>query len=380
MLKNFIILIFFYNSLQKADVFFTREITSSSLVKIFKKLNVKLTGNIGLKVHTGEPGGLYFLTPDFLQEIYNYTNGTFIECNCAYNRSRHSTELHKKILHEHGWLDKDRRTVIMDENPLDDFNLTVEDPIVLKENIVGAHLREFDSCLVLAHWKGHPAAGFGGTLKQLSIGFASQSGKTWIHTGGQITDWTHMLEFITDQISFTNAMGDASSSIVKYFRERGGIAFINVIANISLWCDCGGGLSPPPKINDIGIVASTDPVAIDRASIDLIKEHLDIGTTEMLEQIKELYGENVMTAAEKHKIGTQEYNLIDIDQKEQLEDEEEVEKNKDKDNNYTLLIIIILSIFAVLLIIGFLGFVIYRTKRIPKEITGKISLADSKIE
>ena len=241
MLKLLFIILLFYTSLQ-ANVYFTKEITPSSMVKIFKKLNVTLTGKVGLKVHSGEIGGKYFLHPNFLQEIYDYTQGTFIECNTAYRRGRHTTELHKELLKDHGWLDNDRRTVIMDEDPNADFNLTINNPGVISENIVGAHLKDFDSCIVLSHLKGHGMGGFGGALKQLSIGFASQAGKTWIHTAGVSTNWTELFTYKATQEKFTTAMGDAASSIVEYFKNKGDIAFINVMANISKSCDCAGGM------------------------------------------------------------------------------------------------------------------------------------------
>ena len=393
MFKFFLIILLFYNSLQKANVYFTREISPSSMVKMFKKLNVSLKGNVGLKVHTGEGGGLYFLRPDFLEEIYNYTNGTFIECNAAYEFRRHSTSEHKKLLVEHGWVNNSRRTVIMDEDPEKDFTLAVDDPIIITENIVGEHIRDFNSCLVLTHFKGHPMGGYGGALKQLSIGFASQKGKTWIHTGGKIVDWQLMDDFLADDYVFTSSMADAASSVVKYFRERGGIAFISVMANISLWCDCGGYLSPEPKIADIGILASTDPVAIDRAGVDILKEHWDIGTEEMLEQIKSLQGENTIAGMEKHKMGTQEYNLIDVDQEEQQQKEEIEEKDKgegkgkDKANNnnsnnynYIILITIICSVICILVIAGIVGFVKYMKKHNYRENRSKISLVYEKNE
>ena len=316
MISFIIILLAFYKSLleEKANVYFTKDITPSNMVKIFKKLNITLKGKVGLKVHSGETGGKYFLSPDFLQEIYEYVNGTFIECNAAYDGGRNTTERHKELLKDHGWLDKNRRTVIMDEDCSNDFNLTIENPEIIEENIVGGHLSDFDSCIVLAHFKGHPMGGFGGALKQLSIGFASQAGKTWIHTGGNITRWQDMDYFLANEQNFTAAMGDAASSIVNYFRKRGGIAFINVMSNISLWCDCAGADAPEPKIHDMGILASTDPVAIDRACLDMIRNHTDVGTDELLEQIKNLTGENIITVAEKHGIGSQEFNFIDIDE------------------------------------------------------------------
>ena len=312
MLKYFLFFLFINKLFGKSDVYFIENITSSNMVKMFKKLNITLKEKVGLKVHTGETGGKYFLRPDFLQEIYDHTNGTFIECNAAYEGARHTTELHKALLNEHGWLKNDRRTVIMDENPLDDFELDITNGEMIHTDIVGGHLKDFNSCIVLSHFKGHPMGGYGGALKQLSIGFASQKGKTWIHTGGQIVDWTQMDKYLANDLNFTAAMGDAASSVVEYFRNKGGIAFINVMSNISLICDCGGYLSPEPKIQDMGILASLDPVALDRACIDMIKQHIDVGTEEWLDQLRNLSGENILYVAERHGIGSQEYNLINI--------------------------------------------------------------------
>ena len=305
-----------------------------------------LSGNIGLKVHSGEPGGKYFLTPNFLQKIYDYTKGTFIECNTAYRGGRHSTDLHKKLLKDHGWLDKGRRMVIMDENPSDDFKLKIEDPEMIQENIVGGHLKDFDSCVVLSHFKGHSMGGFGGALKQLSIGFASQAGKTWIHTAGNTTDWTKMFFLAANQLNFTVAMGDAASSIAKYFRDRGGIVFINFLANISLWCDCLGTSAPEPKIHDMGILASTDPVALDRACLEMIIKHVDVGTEELMDQIENLKGENTIYAAERHKIGSQEYNFINITNETDQKDNDEEEDDNKEDNTH-MIIIICIALFVI---------------------------------
>ena len=315
MLRYIVVFLFLFETFQKSDVFFTKTINPSNMVKIFQKLNINLKGKVGLKVHSGEQGGKYFLRPSFLQEIYDYTNGTFIECNTAYSGMRHATDLHKQLLQQHGWLDNNRRTVIMDEDPSADFRLPINNGVKISENIVGAHLKDFDSCIVLSHLKGHGMGGFGGALKQLSIGFASQAGKAWIHTAGKTSNWKEAFQG-TSQIDFTSAMGDAASSIVEYFRNKGGIAFINVMVNISISCDCAGGSAPEPKIHDIGILASTDPVAIDRACIDLIVKNTDTGTMELLQQIQRLEGENTIEVAEKHGIGSQEYNLIDIDNEE----------------------------------------------------------------
>ena len=246
-------------SFQKADVYFTSDISSSAIVKLFKELRVELKGNIGLKVHTGETGGKYFLKPEFLKDIYEHTKGTFIECNTAYEGARHTTELHKELLETHNWTNY--RVEILDEdgekegtqNP--DKELTVNDPAKISKNFVGGKIDKYDSCLVLSHFKGHKSGGFGGALKQLSIGFGSQRGKTYIHTAGNTTDWTKMRERRASQEDFTASMGDAASTVVEYFRAKGGIAFISVIANISLACDLAGGRAPLPEIGNIGILA-----------------------------------------------------------------------------------------------------------------------------
>ena len=325
MLKYFLFITFIIESLQKSDVYFTKTISPTNIVKLFQKLNISLKGKVGLKVHTGESGGKYFLRPDFLQEIYDYTNGTFIECNTAYSGSRHTTELHKSLLKNHGWLDKNRRTIIMDENPSDDFELKIENFQKIPKNIVGGRIKEFDSCIVLSHFKGHSMGGFGGALKQLSIGFASQAGKSYIHSGGKTNNWREVWSNLASQMDFTTAMGDAAYSIVKYFRDKGGIAFINVMANISRSCDCAGSSAPAPRIHDIGILASTDPVAIDRASFDLIKADNSEGVNDWLSNSNRLLGENTIDVAEEMGAGTQDYNLIrvyeDSDDEENQEDE-----------------------------------------------------------
>ena len=398
MLKYIFLIILFSNSLEQSNVYMTKNITSSNIVNLFKHLNITLGEKIGLKVHSGEQGGIYFLTPDFLEEIYNYTKGTFIECNAAYEGQRHTTELHKKLLITHGWTNNSRRFEIMDADPSNDWNLTIDNPVMISENIVGEKLKNFDSCIVLSHLKGHSMGGFGGALKQLSIGFASQKGKTWIHTAGNITDWERMDDFLANQENFTAAMGDAAASIVQYFRAKKGIAFINVIANISLLCDCAGGFAPEPKINDIGILASTDPIAIDRASIDLIKNTTDIGTEEWLNQLESLKGENTIKVAESHGIGTQNYKLIlvndDDDEGEGEEEEEEREKEEEgkeeeekeeeeekkeregekekekeedgKESKSTLIIIVISTIAGVSILISILVFCIMRPRNTTK--------------
>ena len=309
----FIITLLIFNSFQKSDVYFTKEISSHKIVEMFKKLNFELKGNVGLKVHSGEIGGKYFLRPSFLQEIYDYTNGTFIECNTAYNGyKRHYTEGHMEVLQENGWLDNNRRFVIMDANPANNKNLTVDNYNNITNNIVGEHLFDFDSCLVLAHFKGHAMGGFGGALKQLSIGFASKAGKANIHSGGFTVDANKTWDNKAEQLDFTAAMADAASTIVHYFRNKSGIVFINVLANISTRCDCGTG-APEPRIKDIGILASTDPVAIDKACYDLIVEKDTEGSNDWKKKADDKLALHTVEVAEKLGIGTQDYNLIKVD-------------------------------------------------------------------
>ena len=346
---------------KKSDVYFTKEISPKKMVEMFQKLNISLTGNIALKVHTGELEGPYFLRPDFLQDIYDYTNGTFVECNTAYQRNRHSTEEHKKVLLANGWLNNNRRTIIMDENPQNDFNLSLSKYSMISKNIVGAHLKNFDSCIVLSHFKGHRWGGFGGALKQLSIGFASQAGKTFIHTAGVTTNWTKMLQYRANQKNFTAAMADAALSIVDYFKKKGNITFINVLVNISTRCDCGGKEAPEPKIHDMGILASNDPVAVDKACIDMIKNNTDVGTDEWLEQLDNLLGENTLNVAEELGLGTQEYNFINVD--------------GSFEEKYTFLWIIILGVIGLLILIAVFGVLVLlkRNKEKDDELIGQIS-------
>ena len=298
---------------ENSIVYFTREISSSKIVEIFKKLNVKLKGNVGLKVHSGEKNGPYFLRPKFLKEIFDYTKGTFLECNTAYNSLRSNTTTHKELLIENGWFEDGINIDLMDENPDEDVSLPIDNFQQIEQNFVGSHLFNYDSCLVLSHFKGHQMGGYGGALKQLSIGFASQKGKTYIHSGGRETDWRKGIAGKATQHEFTDAMADAASSIVKYFKEKGEIVYINVLVNISQYCDCAGVSAPEPKIRNLGIMASNDPVAIDRACLDLVSQTKDEGTFDLINQIQKLEGENTINAAEKLGIGTSSYSLIELE-------------------------------------------------------------------
>ena len=314
---KFIISIFLCFSMtfcaEKSDVYFTKKITPEAMVDMLEKLNVSLPGKIALKVHSGEPNGPYFLRPNFLQKIYDHTKGTFVECNVAYTSPRLNTSTHLETLRTNGWLDNSRRFDIMDEDPTKDISFELEAYNKINITYAGKNLEKYDSCVVLSHFKGHGMGGFGGALKQLSIGFASTQGKTWIHTGGVSTDYRDFRPKRASQIDFTDSMADAASAIVKYFKKKGNIVYINVVANISLSCDCAGTTAPVPKIKDIGILASTDPVAIDMACLDLVKKTSEEGTQPFIDQVDKMLGENTIRKAEALNIGTTKYNLINID-------------------------------------------------------------------
>ena len=310
-----------------ADVYMTRIITPERMVDMLRILNVELKGNIALKVHSGEPNGPYFLRPSFLQNIHDYTGGTFVECNTAYPPYRLETQAHQETLRTNGWYDNNRRVEILDEDPAQDVSFDIENHNKIGITYTGQHILKYDSCLVLSHFKGHGMGGFGGALKQLSIGFGSTAGKTWIHTAGVSSDYREFFSKTASNEDFTNSMADAASAIVKYFKSKGGIAYINVVANISISCDCAGQSAPPPKIKDIGILASTDPVALDNACLDLIKQTNEEGTQEFLNQVNNLMGENTVYKAEALGVGTREYNLINVDDESFGETTKESKKN-----------------------------------------------------
>ena len=315
MIKYILLFSFIFETFAKSDVYFTKDITPEKIVELYKKLNIKLDGPIGLKIHSGEKNGPYFLRPSFLRDIYNYTNGTFIECNVAYRGSRYTTELHRELLKSNGW--SVYKTVILDEYEKNDITLKVGNHHVISENYVGEHLNDFNSCLVLSHFKGHGMGGFGGALKQLSIGFASRAGKTFIHTAGATKDYREIWSKTAKQLDFTASMADAALTIVNYFKNKGGIAYINVLANISKSCDCAGSRAPSPRIRNIGILASVDPVAIDKACYDLIAKENNAGSQEWIRQSESKYGLNTLEKAVEHGLGSLEYNLIDIDNKDE---------------------------------------------------------------
>ena len=294
--------------MEKAKVYFTKEITPESLIRIYEKLGKKLTGNVAVKMHSGEQGNQNYLRPEFVKQMVEHVNGTVVECNTAYEGARNSTEKHLKLIKEHEW-DKYFKFDLMDaEGP--DLELDVPNGKILKKNYVGKNLANYDSMLVLSHFKGHAMGGYGGALKQLSIGCASSAGKTLIHTAGVSNEQKELFANLPEQDRFLEAMADAASSVVDHF--KGNMAFINVMKNISKDCDCDGNASAP-CMKDIGVLASLDPVAVDQACLDLVYNSEDPGKDILINRIESLHGVHTIEAAAELGVGTREYELINID-------------------------------------------------------------------
>ena len=292
--------------MEKAKVYFTRELTPASVVKMYEVLNHELKGKVAVKVHSGEKGNQNYLHPDFFEPIVKRVNGTIVECNTAYDGARDTTDKHIKLMAEHEW-SKYFDVDIMDREG--DITLDIANGKVIKKNYVGSHLNNYDSMLVLSHFKGHPMGGYGGALKQLSIGVASSKGKRYIHcTGAENGSYEDM--FHVDQDKFLEAMADAASSVVNHFKPN--IAYINVMCNMSVDCDCCN-VAEDPCMKDIGILSSLDPVAIDQACIDLVKNSDDPGRDHLLERINSRHGMHTIDAANDLNIGSKEYELIEIE-------------------------------------------------------------------
>ena len=294
-------------NMEKAKVYFIKEITPENVVKLYQKLGIVLPGKVAVKVHSGEEGNQNYLHPEFMKPMVEYVKGTVVECNTAYDGARDTTEKHQKLMESHGWSKYFDVDILDSEGP--DAVLEIPDGAVIKKNYVGKKLFNYDSMLVLSHFKGHPMGGYGGALKQLSIGIASSKGKRYIHcTGAENASYEDM--FKADQLKFLESMADAASSVVKHF--AGNIAYINVMANMSVDCDCCN-VAEDPCMKDIGILASLDPVAIDQACIDLVKNSSDPGRDHLLERINSRHGMHTIEAANELGIGTTDYELIEVE-------------------------------------------------------------------
>lgn len=293
--------------MEKSKVYFTRKLTPENVVKMYQMLGKELPGKVAVKVHSGEEGNQNYLHPEFMKPMIDYVNGTVVECNTAYEGERNSSEKHLKLLEKHGWSKYFDVDIMDEEGP--DLVLEIPNGKVLKENFVGKNMANYDSMLVLSHFKGHPMGGYGGALKQLSIGCASSEGKSWIHSAGKLKDQTTLWNNLPEQDLFLGSMADAASSVVEHF--KGNIAYINVMCNMSVDCDCCA-TAEDPCMKDIGILASLDPIAIDQACIDLVKNSDDPGKDHLLERIHSRHGTHTIDVAAELGYGSKEYELIEI--------------------------------------------------------------------
>lgn len=287
----------------KSKVYFSKTITPDKVLELFKLINTPLIGNVGIKVHSGETGNQNFLRPEFWQPLIDYVNGTVIECNTAYEGTRNTTEKHIKTMEEHGWSSLFSVDILDSEGP--DMILSIPNGKRIKENYVGKNLANYDSLLILSHFKGHPMGGYGGAIKQLSIGIASSFGKAYIHGAGVPEKiWT------ADHDSFLESMADSASSVVNYY--KGNIVYINVMKNMSVDCDCCA-VAEDPCMKDIGVLISLDPIAIDQACIDLVYAATDDpGQAHMLERIESRNGILTIEASARLGFGSREYEFIEV--------------------------------------------------------------------
>ena len=285
-----------------AKVYFSREITPEKVLELYKALGIELPGKVAVKVHSGEKGNQNFLGPEFWKPMIEHVEGTVVESNTAYEGERNLTAKHTKLMEYHGWSHHFPVEILDSEGP--DMELAIPRGKKIRLNLVGKNLAKYDSMLVLSHFKGHPMGGYGGALKQLSIGIASSAGKAWIHGVGEPEKiWT------ADHDSFLESMADAAGSVVEYVGGR--IAYINVMKNMSVDCDCCA-VAEDPCIADIGILASTDPIAIDQACVDLVYACSDTGKPHLIERIESRNGVHTIEAAAAIGYGSRKYELIEI--------------------------------------------------------------------
>ncbi len=286
----------------KSKVYFTKSLRPEKVVELYDIVGKELKGKVAIKLHSGEPGNQNFLPPEFWKPIIDKVGGVAVECNTAYEGKRNTTEKHLKTLKEHGWSDYFDFDLLDGED--NDLVLDIPDGKQIKKNFVGKNLKNYDSMLVLSHFKGHPMGGYGGALKQLSIGIASSFGKAYIHGAGEPEKiWT------ADHDSFLLSMADSAKSIVDYF--NGEIVYINVMKNMSVDCDCCA-VAEDPCLSDIGILASTDPVAIDKACVDLVYQSEDQGKHHLIERIESRNGVLTIKASEELGVGSTDYELIEV--------------------------------------------------------------------
>jgi uncharacterized Fe-S center protein len=292
----------------RSKVYFSRTLTPENVARLYRALGLSLSGKVALKLHSGEEGNQNFLGPDWFQDIVKETQATVVECNTAYPGARDTSEKHRKLLKEHGWSTAFKVDLLDETGP--DAILAIPDGLVLKQDYVGKDLLHYDSLLVVSHFKGHPMGGYGGALKQLSIGCASSYGKLHIHTAG--SDKAGEI-WGADHNRFLESMADAASAVYKHFGP-GKIAFVSIMKNMSVDCDCCA-VAEDPCLKDIGILSSLDPLAIDQACLDLVQKSGDPGVPHFMERVNSRHGFHTLEAAERLGLGSRSYELIDLDQK-----------------------------------------------------------------
>lgn len=293
--------------MEKSKVYFTKEITPQSLIKMYEALGVELKGKVGAKLSSGEAGGHYFLNPNLIKDLIHKTDATIVECNTAYEGKRNTTKEHWQTIKDHGFLDI-AEVDIMDEEG--DMPLPVKNGFHLSENYVGAHLKNYDSLLVLSHFKGHAMAGFGGALKNISIGIASTRGKTWIHTAAKVQNPDELFSNLPEQDHFLESMADACESVINYIGKEN-MVYISVANNLSVDCDCDSN-PHKPEMADLGIFASTDPVALDQACYDAVINAKDEGKKALIERMNSKHGIHIVEAANELGLGSREYEIVNI--------------------------------------------------------------------
>ena len=286
----------------KSKVYFTRDISPASVLKLYKMLGFEPQGKVAIKVHSGEVGNQNFLRPEFWRDVIDHVGGTVVECNTAYEGARNTTAKHVKTLKKHGWSDAFPVDILDSEGP--DLELPIRGGKIIHKNYVGKNIENYKSMLVLSHFKGHPMGGYGGALKQLSIGVASSFGKAYIHGAGVPEEiWT------ADHDKFLMSMADSAGSVIDYFEGR--VAYINVMANMSVDCDCCA-KAEDPCMGDIGVLASLDPVAIDKACLDLVYASDDKGKAHLIKRIESRNGILTTNSAAELGLGSLEYELIEV--------------------------------------------------------------------
>lgn len=295
--------------MEKAKVYFTKEISGEGLIKLFRKLNTNLSGRIAVKLHSGEEGNQNYMKPEFVKPMMDAIGGVVVECNTAYEGARNTTEKHKELLEKHGW-SRYFEVDILDSE--EDMALENKRGEVIQKNFVGAKMKDYDAMIVLSHFKGHPMGGFGGAIKNISIGLASSTGKRYIHTGGK-ENASYEDMFQVDHNLFLKSMADAAKTITDFYQDK--IVYLNAMVNMSVDCDCCA-VAEDPCMKDIGLLASTDPVALDQACIDLVYNAEDKGKDHLIERIESRNGLLTIESAEKQNVGTRNYELIVIDEEE----------------------------------------------------------------